>query len=496
MTHRPVHTNCMQLPPRSRGQPPPPEQRRERRFDKPRSWAFVFRINAFPDCIRISPANHPCSIYPAVKETHSPCCLAKFANAGLLFVRSAPAVTSTIPQRPALISPEVEISIMWRTFSGTPIGLFGISCIVVVCAELRAAVPQGSKADRDLLRGAHRVPWATIGLLLVVSLLFGIGCRSHESSRGPSIEITQVPHAGASRHSTYLIADYAAVDFVIKYDFWESCWFRISCLGFCLIMAVLFYRCRMFRLTHQLNIRFQERLAERTRIAQELHDTLLQSFQGLMLRFQIATETVLSDPLEAKETLEQALNRADQALAESRKAIQGIRSVASVARDLADSLNAMLNGLVEEFCSSRTPPLTTSVVTEGQPRTVNSWVAEEVCRIAREALLNSLSHARAQRIESEVAYSDRFLRLRFRDDGIGIDSEILKNGGRKGHWGMTGMHERARNIHARLSIWSKPGAGTEVELTIPAYIAYDAAAARGRFRLSKRKEQAHHVEQL
>jgi signal transduction histidine kinase len=415
---------------------------------------------------------------------------------------------------------------MWRTFPSTPIGLFGIST-----------------ADRDLLRVPDWARSATIGLLLVAPLLFGIGCRSHESARDPSIEFTQVPDAGAGwldrtehiggkatgapssqnivacwhsglwrvqpaayspftgvqtdatcRNSTHLVAVYTTVDFVTKYDFWESSWFRISCLGLFLIMAVLFYRCRMFRLTHQLNIRFQERLAERTRIAQELHDTLLQSFQGLMLRFQIATETVLSDPLEAKELLEQALNRADQALAESRKAIQGIRSVASAGSGLADSLNAMMNGLVEEFCCDKAPPLTTSVVTEGQPRTVNSWVAEEVCRIAREALLNSLSHARAQRIESEVAYSARFLRLRFRDDGIGIDSEILKNRGREGHWGMTGMYERAKNVHARLSIWSKPGAGTEVELTIPAYIAYDAAPSRGRFRLSKRKEQAHHAE--
>ena len=110
--------------------------------------------------------------------------------------------------------------------------------------------------------------------------------------------------------------------------------------------------------------------------------------------------------------------------------------------------------------------------------------------------MNSLSHARAQRIESEVAYSARFLRLRFRDNGIGIDSEILKTRGREDHWGMTGMYERAKNVHARLSIWSKPGAGTEVELTIPAYIAYDSAPSLVRFRLSRRKEQAHHVEQL
>jgi signal transduction histidine kinase len=434
---------------------------------------------------------------------------------------------------------------MWRTFPGTPIALLGISCMVIVSIGLRAAVLERLKAGRDLLRVAHWVRSVTIGLFLMAPILFGIGYQSHESARDPSIEMTKVPHTGAdwpdrtehigdkatgaqsgqnivayghsgigrvkpasyspfaaiqtdatSRNSTHLVADYTAVDFVIKYDFWESSWFRISCLGSFLIMAVLIYRYRMFHLTHQLSIRFQERLAERTRIAQELHDTLLQSFQGLMLRFQIATEKVLSDPLEAKELLEQALNRADQALAESRKAIQGIRSVASAGHDLADSLNAMMNGLVEEFCCGKTPSLTTSVVTEGQPRTVNSWIAEEVCRIAREALLNSLSHARAQRIESEVAYSDRFLRLRFRDDGIGIDSEILKNRGREGHWGMTGMYERAKNVHACLSIWSKPGAGTEVELTIPAYIAYDAGPARGRFRQSIRKEQAHHVEQL
>jgi two-component sensor histidine kinase len=432
---------------------------------------------------------------------------------------------------------------MWRTFPGTPIGLVGISRMVGVCVGLRTAVIQRSKADRELLRVSDWVQWATISLLLMAPVLLGVGCRSHELARDPSIKITQAPHAGAGwldrtehiggkatgpqsgqntaaqahtgiwlvlpasyspftgiqtdaacRNSTHLGEDYAAVEFTIKYDLWESSWFRISCLGLCLIMAVLFYRCRVFRLTHQLNIRFQERLAERTRIAQELHDTLLQSFQGLMLRFQIATETVISDPLEAKEMLEQALNRADQALAESRKAIQGIRSVASAGRDLADSLNAMMNGLVEEFCYCETQRLIASVVTEGQPRTVNSWVAEEVCRIAREALLNSLSHARAQRIESEVAYSDRFLRLRFRDDGIGIDSEILKNRGRKGHWGMTGMYERAKNVHACLNIWSKPGAGTEVELTIPAYIAYDAAPSRVRFRRSKRKEQPHHVE--
>src|ERR1700760_2988143 len=205
---------------------------------------------------------------------------------------------------------------MFRTFPGTLIALFVISCMVGVCVGLRIAVLPRSKAVRDLWRVATRVQSATIGILLVVSAVFGIGCRSHSSARAP-------------------VADTTAVNFVTKYDFWEFSWFHLSCLGLCLVMAVLFYRCRMFRLTHQLNIRFQERLAERSRIAQELHDTLLQSFQGLLLCFQIATDTVLADPPEAKELLEQALNRADQALAESRKAIQGIRSVVFAGSGLA-----------------------------------------------------------------------------------------------------------------------------------------------------------------
>ena len=257
------------------------------------------------------------------------------------------------------------------------------------------------------------------------------------------------------------------------------------------------YRFRMFRLKRQLNIRFQERLAERRRIAQELHDTLLQSFQGLLLCFQSANETVLSDPAGAKEYLEHALDRADQALAESRKAIQGIRSIPPAGCDLANSLHAMMNLLVEETCFSKaSAPLNTSVVAEGQPRTVSPLIGDEVCKIAKEALWNAASHARAQHIESQIAYSDKFLRVRFRDDGIGIDSQILRNGGCTGHWGITGMNERARNIHGRLSIWSKPGAGTEVELTVPGYIAYERVPWRDLLPLPLRKAQAQYGELL
>ncbi len=260
---------------------------------------------------------------------------------------------------------------------------------------------------------------------------------------------------------------------IIEHAYWQTPLFREICFGACLMLAVLLYRLRLFRLTRHLKIRSQDRLAERTRIAQELHDTLLQSFQGLILRFQIANETFLSDPFDAKKLLEQALDRADQALIESRRAIQGIRSVSPAGCELADSLSSIMNGLIEEICFGKTSLPITSVVVEGQPRTVNSWITEEACRIAKEALWNAFCHAHAQRMELEIAFSDKFLRVRFRDDGIGIDSEILRNGGRADHWGSCGMRERAKNIHGRLSVWSRAGLGTEVELTIPAFIAYD-----------------------
>lgn len=427
---------------------------------------------------------------------------------------------------------------MLRNFPSTLVGPAAFSRWVARSAASWLPTPRESKANQSSLRAAHPVKLAAVLLLLAIHLRSGIICRAQESITGSSIELAQDPnaspagpdrieHAGerlarakpdrkcvvftqsgvcraqsagnfslitlrpdtTQKNSTRLLGDDADVGLITQHVLWRFAWFRITCFGLCLMSVVLIYRLRMLHLTHQLNVRFQERLAERTRIAQELHDTLLQSFQGLILRFQIARETVLSDPLYAKDQLEQALNRADQTLTESRKAIQGIRSVVSGQRGVADSLDAMMNGLVEEYCWGKTPPLNTSVTAEGQPRAVNSCVAEEVCRIAREALWNSFFHARAQRVESEVAYSDRFLRLRFRDDGIGIDSEILKNRGREGHWGIRGMYERAKNIHAGLSIWSRPGAGTEVELTVPAFIAYDAAPSRGWFALSKRKEQ-------
>jgi signal transduction histidine kinase len=227
----------------------------------------------------------------------------------------------------------------------------------------------------------------------------------------------------------------------------------------------------------QLTLRFEERLSERTRIARELHDTLLQSFQGLMLHFQTVNDLLPPGP--AKEALERALDRADQAIIEGRDAIQNLRSSPTVGSDLAEAVTALGEELAVVPPSGEKSPATFRVSIEGAPRDLDPILRDDIYRIAREALRNAFSHSQASKIEAEITYSQRLLRVRIRDDGKGIDPKLLDTG-RDGHWGLPGMRERAQEIGAQLDMWSEAGAGTEVELRIPGSIAY-----------GKKKEAAH-----
>jgi signal transduction histidine kinase len=243
---------------------------------------------------------------------------------------------------------------------------------------------------------------------------------------------------------------------------------------------------RVRKLTEaQLTLRFEERLAERTRIARELHDTLLQSFQGLMLHFQTVND--LLPPGKAKEALEKALDRADQAIVEGRGAIQNLRSSTTLTNELAQAITA----LGEELSSAHDGERGSTafhVSIEGRPRELHPILRDDIYRIAREALRNAFHHAQARKIEVEITYGDRLLRLRVRDDGKGVDPKLL-DAGRDGHWGLAGMRERAEEIGARLDIWSEVGAGTEVELRIPGSIAYAASPARSGSRLFRKKKE-------
>jgi len=244
---------------------------------------------------------------------------------------------------------------------------------------------------------------------------------------------------------------------------------------------------RVRKLTEaQLTLRFEERLAERTRIARELHDTLLQSFQGLMLHFQAVND--LLSPGQAKERLEKALDRADQAIVEGRDAIQNLRSSTTVTNELAQAMASLGEELAAASDGERNSAAF-HVSIEGTPRDLHPILRDDVYRIAREALRNAFRHARASKIEAEITYSARLLRLRIRDDGKGIDSKLL-DAGLDGHWGLPGMRERAQQIGAQFDMWSEVGAGTEVELRIPASVAYATSPNRGGFRLFRKQKEA------
>jgi signal transduction histidine kinase/ligand-binding sensor domain-containing protein len=271
----------------------------------------------------------------------------------------------------------------------------------------------------------------------------------------------------------------AVAAIVVPPTFFQTIWFEVLCACAALGLLWSIYILRLRQISTQMHGRLEERLAERTRIARELHDTLLQSFQGLMLRFQVAHDELPARPAEARETLENALDEAAQAIAEGRDAVQGLRSSTVETNDLARAIGSLGAELaVNEANSHRVKSF---VDVEGAPRNLHPIRRDEIYRIAGEALRNAFRHAQASRIEVTIWYGERQFRLRVRDDGKGIDPKVLDERGRVGHWGLPGMRERAELIGGQLEIWSQLGSGTQVELSIPASIAYGTAPAR-RFR--------------
>jgi signal transduction histidine kinase len=200
-----------------------------------------------------------------------------------------------------------------------------------------------------------------------------------------------------------------------------------------------------------------------------LHDTLLQGFQGLMLRLQ-AIEEALPEG-EIKDELERTLDRGDQVVAESRKAVHDLRLSTVVTNDLARAVRAMGDELSSEGST------TFALVVEGETRELHPIVRDEVYRIAREALRNAFKHAGASHIEAEIIYAENLFRLRIRDDGEGVAQAVLEEG-RAGHYGLRGMRERAAEIGAKLDIWSGAGTGTEIDLSVGGSIAYGSRTGR------------------
>jgi signal transduction histidine kinase len=169
--------------------------------------------------------------------------------------------------------------------------------------------------------------------------------------------------------------------------------------------------------------------------------------------------------------LESAIDQAARAITEGRDAVQGLRASTIVTNDLAPALRTLGDELASH--EARQPKgAVFEVEVEGVPRDLHPILRDEIYRVAGEALRNAFRHAHAMRIEVEIRYDDRYLRVRVRDDGKGIDAHVLDGGGSTGHYGVAGMYERASLIGGKLTVWSELESGTEVELTVPASVAY------------------------
>ena len=285
----------------------------------------------------------------------------------------------------------------------------------------------------------------------------------------------------ASNNSGVWNEEGASLDFSVAPAYWQTTWFRALCVLAFLALLITLYRLRVRQIARHLNATFDARLNERTRIARDLHDTLLQSFQGLLLRFQTALDLLPGRSAEAKQVLASAIDQAADAITEGRDAVQGLRGSTIETNDLADSIRA----LGEELASENGDKATLRVEVQGTQRALHPIVRDEIFRIAGEALRNAVRHASARQIEVEIRYDERQMRLRVRDDGIGIDPAVLRAEGRAGHFGLHGMRERSKLAGGKLTVWSGLDAGTEVELTIPASHAY-AAASRPRSWLAEK----------
>jgi signal transduction histidine kinase len=232
---------------------------------------------------------------------------------------------------------------------------------------------------------------------------------------------------------------------------------------------------RVRQLAMQFNRTLEARVSERTRIARDLHDTLLQSFQGLLLRFQSASKILPARPDDAKQRLDSALEQAVEAITEGRDAVQGLRSSAFETHDLANGITAIAEELTSDASAVEPPAIDVEVA--GAPRNLNPVVRDEAYRIAGEALRNAFRHAQARRITVEIRYDKRHFHVTVRDDGTGIDDEAIRQQP-AGHFGLHGMRERAEIVGGRLEVWSKLDSGTEVEISVPGAIAYDVSDRR------------------
>ncbi len=246
--------------------------------------------------------------------------------------------------------------------------------------------------------------------------------------------------------------------------FWETWWFRLSGGLACIFALLAFHRLRLRQLTRRLNARFEERLEERMRIAQDLHDTLLQGFLSASMQLHVAVEHLPED-LQVKGQLNRVQQLMGQVIEEGRKTVRGLRSITADSLDLEQAFSRVQKELaLEEQIGFR-------VIVEGEPRSLHPIIRDEVYRIGREALVNAFRQAGTKNVEVEIKYAAKQLRILVRDEGCNVDPQALRLE-RERYSDLSGLRERAEKIGAQLKVRSHASTGSEVELTVPSKFAY------------------------
>ena len=264
----------------------------------------------------------------------------------------------------------------------------------------------------------------------------------------------------------------ATLGVVMKPAFYQTWWFTALVVFGAAALLWWMVRLRITSIAHQLQDRLAERMAERERIARELHDTLLQSLFGLTLRFHTAANRLpVGDP--AREALDDALQQSDKVMQEGRERVMNLRVRHTESASLAEALAEIGNQL------RAIHPANFQISVKGQPRPLEAIVQEEILLIGREALTNAFSHSGAQNIVAELSYQTAALHVCVSDDGRGIDEGVLQAGYRSGHWGLPGMRERAGKMRGELRVGRSRNGGTQIDLQVPAGIVYRADDPKG-----------------
>ena len=369
--------------------------------------------------------------------------------------------------------------------------------------HIKSVAVDGSPIElgRDILipAGRQRIAFSFVGLSLAiperVKYRYRLDGFDHEWSNPVSAGEAIYTNLGPGSYRFRVMASNSdgtwnsaeqVLGFGIAPAFWQTWWFRLSVVLAFGLMVLAIYRIHLMQVTRQLNVRFEERLAERTLIAQELHDTLLQGFLSASMQLDVAVDQ-LPEASPTKSRLVRVLALMRQVTEEGRNALRGLRLSNNGSQDIALALSSIHQEL------KGAEDATFRVIVEGSSRPLHPIVRDEVYRIGREAVVNAFRHSRAKNITVEVSYLENQLRLLITDDGCGINSEVLQSG-REGHWGLSGMRERAERIKARLKVRSRVGSGTEVELSVPSKVAFEIQPSNGPLKwfgkLSDRKAPA------